>query len=122
MLVTALGIFTLVRTLQSRNALVPMLVTLFPITTFLMSSLESYHGASDNSQLDIAPVPLMVRMLSAESFHVRLIPHVPEAITSADAWGVDNSNSTADNSMVKECLFIIVWPLLNKVLTNVSKV
>ena len=88
MLVTLLGIVTLVREGQSKKALEPMLVTPDLISTVFILSLYVSHDESVLVGLSvISPVPLIVSVPFSSSDHVRLSPHLPDdAISLTLTW------------------------------------
>ena len=110
MLVTVFGIVMLVRLPQSGKAEPPMLVTPSSITTVLISERRSYHGAVLLlKKFVITPVPEMVRVPSSVSVHVRLSPHVPDAVVESRAGSSSAAGSyaTAIRTISSDCSSVV---------------
>ena len=99
MLVTPSGIVMLVRFLHLENACPPMLVTPGWITTLFIVLLYVFQGAESLlTHSVIAPLPLIVKVPSSSSFHVRLSPQVPDA-TMVSLGGVGSGSGLSGSGL-----------------------
>jgi len=135
-LVTLLGIVTLVRLLQSENAYCPISVTPLFRTIFTIASLSEYQGGKCILEKKfIFPSPVMVRTPLSSRVQVRFAPQDPDelldsstsrpsTLSSANAsvpyHGHEKVITSANtNSMIRKLFFIL---LLSRSLTFLSPI
>ena len=91
-----------------------MLVTPFPITTFLIWSRLVNHGVSfAHGYSSIAPSPAILSVPAPSSVHVRCSPQVPEStmVLSAAAENVSRQHSAARSDRRTIRFFIAISPI-----------